>query len=315
MAGISVVALGGNATFPPDITGTAQEQFAIVAKSVVGIVELIRAGHQVVITHGNGPVVGNILIRMARSADLIAPMPMDICVADSQGGIGYIIQQCLANALAAAGMQTAVAAIVTQVEVAADDPAFAAPSKPVGPHYAAAEAQRIAADTGWEFRELDAHATEGYRRLVPSPAPLRVVEAATIQQLVASGVVPITAGGGGVPVVRTGDGFRGVPAVVDKDLTSAVLALQLGAQNLVVLTGVEAVAIDFGTPQQRELSELTVAEARRHLAAGHFPEGSMGPKIRACVNYIEGGGQRALITSLEHATQALAGTTGTRIVA
>ena len=311
---LAVIALGGNATFPPDIKGTAEEQFAIVGESVRGIVDVVRKGQRCVLTHGNGPVVGNILIRMARAADVIAPMPMDICVADSQGGIGYIIQQSLYNRLRTEGLDLDVAALLTQVEVAADDPAFADPTKPIGPYYEAQEAERIGSETGWQFVEVQADGPERFRRVVPSPMPVRVLEAPLIERLVAARVIPIAVGGGGVPVVAGAAGYRGVSAVIDKDLASAVLALQLRAGVLLILTGVDRVAIDFRKPTQRYVSELSVADAKRYLEAGEFPPGSMGPKIRAAIHYVEGRGQSAIITSLLCAAEALAGGHGTRIV-
>jgi carbamate kinase len=306
-----VVAFGGNAVYPPTIKGTAQEQLDIMAEACEHLVTVFKAGYRAVITHGNGPVVGNILLRMARTSRELVPMPMDVCVAHSQGGIGYMLQQSLANVLAKHGMDVSVSSIVTEVEVDPDDPAFTHPTKPVGKFFSQQEAGRIAAETGWDFIE---DSGRGYRRVVPSPLPLRILDAPAINALLAAGVIPVAAGGGGIPVVREGAGYRGVPAVIDKDMTSALLAADVRAGTLVMLTGVERVALDFGKSAQRLLDRMTAAEARKHLADGQFPPGSMGPKITAALRFLERGGPRALITSLEKLDVALAGRAGTEIV-
>lgn len=307
-----VVAFGGNAVYPPSIRGTAQEQLDIMAEACEHLVKVIKTGVRVVITHGNGPVVGNILFRMARTARELVPMPMDVCVAHSQGGIGYMLQQSLANVLALHGMNETVSSVVTEVEVDPADPAFMHPTKPIGKFFSAAEAKSIAAETGWDFAE---DSGRGYRRVVPSPAPLRILDSPAIIALLAAGVIPIAAGGGGIPVVRDERGrHHGVPAVIDKDMTSALLGADVGAGTLVMLTGVERVAIDFGKPAQRFLDRMTAAQARQYLAEGQFPPGSMGPKITAALRFIERGGPRALITSLEKLDAALAGNAGTEVL-
>lgn len=308
-----VVAIGGNATYPPDIKGTAEEQFAIIEKSCAHLVDIVEAGWRLVVTHGNGPVVGNILLRMARTAGELQPMPMDVCVSHSQGGIGYMIQQSLANALRLRGHAVPVATVVTQVEVDPTDAAFGRPTKPIGRYFDKAEAERIGRDTGWFFAE---EAGKGFRRVVASPEPRRIVELDVIRRLVDEHVIPIACGGGGVPVIRRKDGgWVGVPAVIDKDMTSAVLAGKLGADALVILTAVEKVALDFAKPTRRDLETISVAEATRHLAEGQFPEGNMGPKIRSALRYLAEGGKTAVITSLEHGRDALEGKAGTRVVA
>jgi carbamate kinase len=307
-----VVAFGGNAVYPPTIRGTAEEQLEIMADACEHLVTVFKAGYRAVITHGNGPVVGNILLRMARTSRELVPMPMDVCVAHSQGGMGYMLQQSLANVLARHGTDVSVSSIVTEVEVAPDDPAFAHPTKPVGKFFSKEDAERIAAETGWDFVE---DSGRGYRRVVPSPVPLRILNAPAINALLGAGVIPIAAGGGGIPVVRDGARYRGVAAVIDKDMTSALLAADVGAGTLVMLTGVERVALDFGQPTQRLLDRMTAVEARKHLADGQFPPGSMGPKITAALRFLERGGPRALITSLEKLDVALAGGAGTEIVA
>lgn len=307
-----VVAFGGNAVYPPTIKGTAEEQLAIMAEACERLVPVFRAGYRAVLTHGNGPVVGNILFRMARTSKELQPMPMDVCVAHSQGGIGYMLQQSLANVLARHGMDARVSSIVTEVEVDANDPAFANATKPVGRFFSQADAERIAAETDWEFVE---DSGRGWRRVVPSPTPLAILDAPAIAALLAAGVIPIAAGGGGIPVVREpGGGYRGVAAVIDKDLTSALLAADVGAGALVMLTGVERVALDFGQPTERAVDRLTAIEARKHLADGQFPPGSMGPKITAALRFLERGGPRAVITALDRLELALAGQAGTEIV-
>jgi len=307
-----VVAFGGNAVYPPTIKGLAEEQLEIMDAACELLVPVFRAGYRAVLTHGNGPVVGNILFRMALTSKHLVPMPMDVCVAHSQGGIGYMLQQSLANVLARHGIRASVSSIVTEVEVDPNDPAFTHPTKPVGRFFSEADAQRIAAETGWDFVE---DSGRGWRRVVPSPMPLAILETPAINALLAAGVIPIAAGGGGIPVVRApGGGYRGVAAVVDKDLTSGLLAADVGAGQLVMLTGVERVALDFGKPTQRSIERLTVAEARKHLADGQFPPGSMGPKIAAALGFIERGGPRAVITSLDKLDLALDGRAGTAIV-
>jgi carbamate kinase len=249
---------------------------------------------------------------MALTSKALVPMPMDVCVAHSQGGIGYMLQQSLANVLARRGLGLGVSSIVTEVEVAADDPAFVNPTKPVGRFFSEADAKRIGAETGWDFVE---DSGRGWRRVVPSPMPLKILDAPAINALLSAGVIPIAAGGGGVPVVRQADGtYRGVAAVIDKDLTSALLASDVGAGTLVMLTGVDRVALDFGKPTQRAVARMTAAEAAKHAADGQFPPGSMGPKITAALRFLERGGPRALITALDKLELALAGQAGTEVV-
>ena len=308
-----VVAFGGNASYPPTIKGLAEEQLALMAQAAEHFVKIVRAGYQLVLTHGNGPVVGNILFRMAKTAKELPPMPMDICVAHSQGGMGYMLQQTFSNILRQQGLEVQVTSIITQVEVSADDPGFAHPSKPVGRFFSKDDAERMASEHGWQFIE---DAGRGYRRVVPSPCPQRILELPAIEALLAGGIIPIALGGGGIPVIRTDRGdYRGVSAVIDKDLTSALLAVELRAEALVMLTGVDRVALDFGKPTQRSLDSMSVAEAERYMAEGQFPAGSMGPKITAALRYLSGGGRQVIITSLDRTYDALQGDAGTRIVA
>ena len=307
-----VVAFGGNASYPPTIKGLAQEQLDLMAEACRHLLRIIDSGRRLVLTHGNGPVVGNILFRMARTANELPPMPMDICVAHSQGGMGYMLQQSFMNVLHAHGVDRTVSAIVTQVEVDPADPAFANPTKPVGRFFNVLEAEILRSEHDWRFIE---DSGRGYRRVVPSPEPRRILDLASVKALLDGGVVPIAVGGGGIPVVKDANGcFHGVSAVIDKDLTSAMLASELGASTLVMLTGVDRVALDFGLPTQRSLDRLTVAQARAHQSDGQFPPGSMGPKIAAAIRFLERGGERAIITSLDRAFDALEGRAGTHIV-
>ena len=311
-----VVALGGNAAYPPTIQGTADEQLALMRQVCGHLVEIIRAGWQLVLTHGNGPVVGNILYRMARTADELPPMPMDVCVAHSQGGMGYMLQQSFANVLVDSGMDIVVSCVVTEVEVDADDPAFANPTKPVGKFFNETDARDMAQKTGWHFAE---DSGRGWRRMVASPKPKKILDLKTIDALLDAGVIPIACGGGGIPVLHGANGhWTGVPAVIDKDLTSAMLAAHLHADALIMLTGVDRVALDFNKPTQRWLDHMTLAQARDYSAQGQFPAGSMGPKIDAAMSYLqelpnanhEG---EVIITSLEQAFEALMGRAGTHI--
>ncbi len=308
-----VVALGGNASYPPTIRGTAGEQLEIMAGLCEHLVQIIQSGFKLVLTHGNGPVVGNILFRMARTATELPPMPMDVCVAHSQGGMGYMFQQSFTNTLHKHGLSTPTCSVVTQVEVDPNDPAFSNPTKPVGKFFSEADARRMQDETGWTFVE---DSGRGWRRVVASPDPRSIVELAAIDALLAANVIPIAAGGGGIPVVRMENGtWEGVPAVIDKDLTSALLAAALNADTLLLITGVDRVALDFGKPTQRFLDSMTIAEARRYHEDGQFPPGSMGPKIRAAMKYLEHGGKLVIITSLERAFDAVEGRAGTRITA
>ncbi|WP_028219914.1 carbamate kinase [Paraburkholderia oxyphila] len=307
-----LIAFGGNASYPPNIKGLAEEQFSLIEKACEHLAGIIEGGYRLVLTHGNGPVVGNILFRMARTARELAPMPMDICVAHSQGGMGYMLQQTLLNVLRAHGIAAPVSSVVTQVEVDPADPAFADPTKPVGRFFSQEESERMSAESDWVFVE---DSGRGYRRVVPSPRPLRILDLPAVEALLDAGVIPIAAGGGGIPVVRNGDGgLHGVPAVIDKDFTSALLAAELGVETLIMLTGVERVALDFGKPTQRFLDEIRADEARQYLDEGQFPPGSMGPKIAAALQYLDHGGRKVVITSLDRVYDALHGEAGTRIV-
>jgi carbamate kinase len=272
----------------------------------------MQLGGELIITHGNGPVVGKIHLRQAIARQRVPPMSLDICVAHSQGGIAYLLTQALENALREVGDKRHVVCLLTQVEVDPNDPAFQNPTKPIGPHYDEAEAKAIAAELGWEMRE---ERGRGWRHVVASPRPKHIVDISLIRALAQQGAVVIAGGGGGIPVVRHADGTRtGVEAVIDKDLTSAHMARVLGIDTMMILTAVSRVAINYGRPDQKLLDRVTVSELKALHAQGHFPPGSMGPKIEAVIRFLEMGGKRAVIADLREALPALRGETGTHIV-
>jgi carbamate kinase len=306
-----LIALGGNAILPARGTGTFDEQCAITRITMQPIAALIRDGVQVVLSHGNGPIVGNILIRNEAARDTVPPMPLDVCGADSQGGIGYMMQQSLSNELRRVGVDRPVVTVVTQVVVDERDPAFRRPLKPIGPFYDRDRARVLSKEKGWTVAE---DAGRGYRRVVASPRPLEFVEIAAIRRLVSGGAVVIAAGGGGIPVSRQFDGtFHGVEAVVDKDLAASLLARLLGLETLCIVTDVEHVALHYGRPEEQPLECATAEELSRYAAEGHFAAGSMGPKIQSAIEFVRGGGRDALITSPGRLRDALEGKSGTRV--
>lgn len=307
----AVVALGGNALSPPRATGSADEMRAALAGTCRALADLVVGGVSLVLTHGNGPQVGRILLQQEAAAPAIPAMPMDVCGAESQGQIGYLLAQALDNALRARGSDVRALCLVTQVLVDGRDAAFRRPTKPVGPSYDRPTAQRIAHETGHVFT---IQPDKRWRRVVASPLPLGIVEERSLLEIVDAGHVVVAAGGGGVPVVDDGGELRGVEAVVDKDRTAARLAALVGADLLLVLTEVEVVQRGYGTPGATPLPRLTVADARALLAAGEFPEGSMGPKIEAACEFVGNGGPRAVITSLDRAADAVRGNAGTEVV-
>ncbi|MHB9145377.1 MAG: carbamate kinase [Symbiobacteriia bacterium] len=310
MARTVVVALGGNAILQAGQAGTAAEQLNNVERACWQILEIIQAGDRVVLTHGNGPQVGAILLQ--QEGHVRAPaMPLDVCGAESQGLIGYFIQNRLGNMLREAGLATPVAALVTQVLVDPADPAFQHPSKPVGPFYTREQGMALAQERGWAMRE---DAGRGWRRVVPSPAPLAICEAEVIRALTAAGVVVICAGGGGIPVHRTAAGLlEGCEAVIDKDLAAERLAAEVNADLLLILTDVPKVVLHHRQPEQVALGRLSTAAARRHLAEGQFAAGSMGPKVEALVRFAEATGRWGAIASLADAARAARGLAGTVI--
>jgi len=307
-----VVALGGNAILRPGQRGTFEEQMANVHVTCEQLARMVESGkYKIVVTHGNGPQVGNILLQNEAGKDVAAPMPLFVCGAESQGLIGLMIQQNLGNLLAARGRgDIPIATVVTQVVVDQDDPAFANPTKPVGPFYSEEDAKGLEAEKGYDVRE---DAGRGWRRVVPSPDPIEIFEKDAIRQLVDARSIVVASGGGGIPVVREDGGLKGVDAVIDKDLAGERLAADVGASIFMVLTDVDSVRLHYKTPEERALSKMTIDEAKRYHVEGHFAKGSMEPKVRAAIRFIEAGGKRAVITSLDKAFDALEGNAGTTI--
>ena len=307
-----LVALGGNAILPRGGKGTAEEQYSALRRTCVQLVGIVREGHRVVVTHGNGPQVGDILLAYDAAKEFLPPMPLDVCGAQSQGMIGYMIQLTLQNELAAAGLETPVASLLTRTVVDRNDPAFDNPTKPVGPFYSRSESEKLKGK-GWKFVR---DGRTGYRRVVPSPAPIAILELPTIDRLFEAGSLVIAAGGGGVPVVRnkrTGT-YSGVEAVVDKDLASSLLAAALRMDLLLILTDVKGLFLGFGKRSQLLVREVNAGELRKLLGEGQFPAGSMGPKVEAVVEFVEKTGKPAVIASLAEAGAAVEGRAGTRIV-
>ncbi len=306
-----LIALGGNALQKAGEAATAENQLRVIKETSKYIADMIEDGYEVVIAHGNGPQVGRIVQQNDFAAVVTPAMPFDVCGAMSQGMIGYQIQQCLQNELFSRGIDRPVATVVTQVEVDPEDPKFKEPSKPIGQFYSFDEMKvQQKCNPSFIFAE---DAGRGWRRVVPSPSPKRIVEGLVIERMVCSGAIIIAAGGGGIPVVRLPDGeICGTSAVIDKDLAAELLAEELNADTLMILTAVDQVCIHYRKPDQISLSEVTVDEAKRYMAQGEFAPGSMLPKMEAAVNFVEScPGRTALITSLEHIKDALAGKTGT----
>lgn len=308
-----LIALGGNAIHPGHIRGTAEEQLEIARQTGDALLPLLRSGRELILTHGNGPVVGKILMRQALSVDHVAPMPLEVCVAHSQGGIAYMLMQALENALRLDGNPRHVVCLLTQVEVDPSDPAFDSPTKPIGFFYDRRQADQVANSLGWTMRE---DAQRGWRHVVASPEPKHIVDISLIETIVKSGAVVIAGGGGGIPVVRRTDGTRyGIEAVIDKDLSSALIADVLDVDDFIILTGVDTVCVNFGQPNQQALTRVSATALREWQSQGQFPDGSMGPKVEAVLRFLEAGGKRAAIGSLHAAEAVLAGEAGTQILA
>lgn len=306
-----MMALGGNAISPGGEQDTITNQFRYTRRSLKAIIPMIRQGYELVITHGNGPQVGNALLRTELTSDKAPLLPLEICVADVEGGMGYMIQQIIHNLLKESNIQKEVATLITQVVVDKDDPELANPSKFIGQRYDKASAHRLAEKFGWKVQQTS---LSEWRRVVPSPKPISIVESSSIRRLVDGGAIVIASGGGGIPVyVRKNGELRGLDAVVDKDLASAVLALEIEARELIILTDVEGVALNFGKKDETWLRTLSPERARELLKEGHFPPGSMGPKISAALNFLDQGGNSVLISSMDRVTRALRGETGTLI--
>lgn len=294
-----LLALGGNALLAKGQKGTAEEQRENVAKTCKSISRIVEQGHELVVTHGNGPQIGNLLIQQELGKERVAEMPMDVCDAMTQGQLGYLIQSELEKV-----SHRTVATLITQIVVDKDDPGFAKPSKPVGPFYAEEVSEGMVLDAG-----------RGWRKVVPSPIPIKVVEIEAIKSLLNAGIIVIAAGGGGIPVFRNGEKLAGIAAVIDKDRASALIAKEIKANLLVIATSIDKVYLDFGKENQRGLDRISVSEARKLLGEGHFAEGSMKPKVESCIDFVENGGWRAVVCSLEDIEEAIGGNAGTVIEA
>ncbi|OQY37753.1 MAG: carbamate kinase [Candidatus Cloacimonetes bacterium 4572_65] len=314
MAKKAVLALGGNAIIQAGQKGTITEQFKNTRDSLGGVVELIKQGYQLAISHGNGPQVGNMLIQHNAGIDKgVAPLPLGVLVAATEGTMGYMIEQSLQNELRKKGITNSVVTINSQVVVSKDDPSMKNPSKPVGPFYKEDQSIALTKEFGWTMVE---DAGRGWRQVVPSPRPIEIIPADTIKTLVEDNKIVIACGGGGIPVVVAEDNsLEGIDAVIDKDFASALLAEKIGAEFLVILTGVDKVAVNFGKPNQTDLDNISVADAQKYYDEGQFPKGSMGPKILAAIKFIENGGNKVIITSIERIVDAFEGKTGTIIQA
>jgi len=309
---VAVIAFGGNALLRPQDHGTQEEQFTLSWKATRWLVEIIHRGYELAIVHGNGPQVGNIMIQVEEAITKIPPQSLDVCVAQTEGSMGFMLQNQIRNRLNEEQLAKEVVTVLTEVEVGRDDPAFENPSKPVGPYFTAYRANLLMQEQGWQMVE---DAGRGWRKVVASPPPKRILDVGVVKRLIDSGAVVVAAGGGGIPVYQdVGGYFRGVEAVIDKDYTAALLAKELDADLFIVLTQVAQVAENFGRPNQRWLAEISVARAKEMLEHNQFPPGSMGPKIRSAIDFVERTGKEVLITDAEHLKDALARTSGTFIV-
>jgi len=308
---VAVIAFGGNVLIGPDDHGTMVEQQANADTAAKMLLEVLRRDYDMVLVHGNGPQVGNILIRVEESSTKIPPSTLDVCVADTEGSMGYLLEMALRNRLNGSGIEKEIVTLVTEVEVDADDPAFQQPTKPIGPFYTKFRARMMEEEHGWQMVE---DAGRGYRRQVPSPKPVRILQTDVARRLLEQGYVVNVAGGGGIPVSFDDKGvMKGEEAVIDKDYSASLMASALNADLFVILTGVSRVCIDFGQPTQRALDVITVDRARQLLEEGQFPPGSMGPKIRASIDFLEAGGREVIITDPDLFIPALDGRSGTRI--
>ena len=309
---LAVIAIGGNSLILDSKKITVSDQYRAASETSHHIAALVAAGYRVVVTHGNGPQVGFILLRSDLARNVLHQVPLDSCVADTQGALGYQIGQTLANELRRQNIRKSIATVVTQVLVDKNDKAFSNPTKPIGSFYTEEEARKHKAESGWILKE---DAGRGWRRVVASPQPLRIVEEDTIRLLLEQDVVVIAVGGGGIPVRENEKGdLEGCAAGIDKDLASCLLAKNLKADLFIISTGVDKVAVDFKKPTQRELDKLTIAEAKKYLAEGQFPAGSMGPKIEAAIDFLENGGKEVIITQPHLLEDAIAGKNGTHLV-
>jgi carbamate kinase len=306
-----LIAVGGNSLIRAGEKGTVAEQRANARRTAIAIIELIRRGYRLVITHGNGPQVGAALLRSERTSDQVPAHTLDVCGAATQGEIGYLLTQALHDELAIAGIDVPVVAVVTQTVVSTSDPAMSHPTKPIGPFYSRTDAEERRRVLGWQIVE---DAARGYRRVVPSPEPVEIVELEVVRDLVNDGVLVIACGGGGIPVVRSGVDVRGVEAVIDKDRASALLAAKLRVDVFAISTDTDYVYLDYKKPAQTPLRLVTASELCAYYQAGHFPPGNMGPKVESVLKFLAQGGKEAIITSYEHLAQAIDGVVGTRII-
>jgi len=310
---VAVIAFGGNALLRPQDHGTQEEQFTLAWKATRWLVEIVHRGFELVIVHGNGPQVGNIMIQVEEAITKIPPQGLELCVAQTEGSMGFMLQNQLRNRLNEEQLAKEVVTLLSEVEVARDDPAFENPSKPVGPYFTAYRANLLMQEQGWQMVE---DAGRGWRKVVPSPRPTRILDVGAVRRLVQGGAVVVAAGGGGIPVYQdVGGYFRGVEAVIDKDYTASLLAQELEADLFIILTQVAQVAENYGRPNQRWLGEIAAARAKEMLDQHQFPPGSMGPKIRAALAFVEKTGKEVLITDAEHLKDALARKSGTYVVA
>ena len=311
MAKTALVAVGGNSLIRAGEKGTIAEQLANTRRTAAAIRALIELGYRLVVTHGNGPQVGAQLLRSERASDVAYSQTLDVCGAASQGEIGYLLAQSLNNQFASAGLKIPVVCLVTQTVVSADDPAMLHPSKPIGPFYSRTDAEEKRRTLGWQIVE---DAARGYRRVVPSPEPLEIVELDVIRDLIEAGALVVCTGGGGIPVLRENGTLRGVEAVIDKDRASAVLASQLGVDLFAISTDTDFVYLNYKKQEQSAILCATVSELEEHHHAGHFPAGNMGPKVESVLNFLRHGGKEAVITSFEHLAEAVRGSAGTHII-
>lgn len=312
---LMVIALGGNALLRRGQKGSFDEQYGNVEQTCRILADIIEAGYEIVITHGNGPQVGATILRHDAGEKLynIPAFPMDVCGAETQGFIGYIIQQALTNELEHRGIEKKVVTIITRVVVDKDDPDFKNPSKPVGPFYSLEDVEKLKKiHPEYVFREDKARG--GWRRVVPSPDPKNIVEGPVVKSLINAGYIVITSGGGGIPVIKEDGKLRGVEAVIDKDLAGERLATYLGAEKFIILTDVDAVYVDYGKPSQKIISKIKVDELKKLYDEGHFPPGSMGPKVKAAIRFVESGGDEAIIAELTRLIEAISGKSGTHVI-
>jgi carbamate kinase len=307
----ALIAVGGNSLIRAGEKGTITEQLANTRRTAEAVVGIIRRGYQVVVTHGNGPQVGAALLRSERASDQVYSHSLDVCDATTQGEIGYLLQQSVHNELADAGLDIPVVTVLSQVVVRRDDPAMDHPTKPIGPFYSRADAEARKRLLGWEIVE---DAARGYRRVVPSPEPVEIVEEGVIRTLLDRGVLVIAIGGGGIPVVRENGALVGIEAVIDKDRASALLASRLGVDAFIISTDADRVYLDYKRPTQRPIDRATAGEIQGYYEAGQFPPGNMGPKIESALRFLRAGGREVIITSYERLSEAIDGTAGTHIV-